>query len=68
MLVLTRHAGERVRINKNIVVTVERIRGNKVRLSFEAPREVKILRDELDEFPQPAVPVTFPAGPINAVA
>lgn len=47
MLVLRRKKGERVRIGKDVVVIVNWASGNIVSLGFEAPPEVKILRDEL---------------------
>lgn len=47
MLYLTRHAGESIRIGKNIVITVDRIKGRIVRLGIDAPADVKILRTEL---------------------
>lgn len=49
MLVLSRHENERIQISDNIVVTVVRIDGDRVRLGIEAPAHVKILRSELLE-------------------
>lgn len=48
MLVLSRKATERIRLGDNIVVTVVRISGDRVRLGIEAPTEVLVLRDELE--------------------
>ena len=47
MLVLTRKAGETIRIADNIVVTVLEVEGHRVRLGIAAPREVPIRRAEL---------------------
>ena len=47
-LVLSRRVGERIAIDETTFVSVERIRGDVVRLGFEAPRHVNIVRDELD--------------------
>lgn len=47
MLVLSRKAGERIKIGDNIVVIVNRVRGNAVQIGIEAPRDVRILRTEL---------------------
>lgn len=47
MLVLSRKAGESIHIGADIIITVERIEGNKIRLGIEAPREVVIMRGEL---------------------
>lgn len=49
MLVLSRKTSERIRIGTDIVITVVKIAGNKVRLGFEAPREIKVVRDELKD-------------------
>lgn len=49
LLALTRKEGDKIRIGDNIKVTVVRISGNRVRISIEAPQEVKIIRDELPE-------------------
>jgi carbon storage regulator len=47
MLVLTRKAGEKIRIGDNITITVCELEGNKVRIAIEAPRHIRILRNEL---------------------
>jgi carbon storage regulator len=56
MLVLSRKEGERICIGEHILVTVVSIRGDRVRLGFEGPREVPIHREEvmraIHEFPQ----------------
>lgn len=54
MLVLSRKVGERVRLGRNIYVTVVRCQDGKVRLGFEAPPELQIVRSEIDTEP-PAV-------------
>ena len=47
MLVLSRNKGESVVIGDNVVVTVVDVRGGKVRLAFNAPREISIHRKEV---------------------
>lgn len=47
MLALTRKVGERIVIGDNIVVTVVSIKGDNIRISIEAPREIKIYRGEI---------------------
>jgi carbon storage regulator len=47
MLVLSRKPGETVVLNNNITVTVTQVSGNKVRLAFAGPEDVRIIRDEL---------------------
>ena len=46
-LVLTRRAGERVRIGDDVTVEVIEIDGGKVRLRFTAPESVTIFREEI---------------------
>ena len=48
MLVLSRKQYEQIRIGNQVLVTVVEIGPNSVRLGFEAPREVNILRTELE--------------------
>ena len=47
MLVLTRKPGEKVVIDGGLTVTVVSVLGNQVRLAFDAPDQVRILRAEL---------------------
>lgn len=49
MLVLTRGKDATIRIGKDVVITVVRVRGKFVQLGIEAPHETKILRGELIE-------------------
>ncbi len=50
MLVLSRKEAQRIRLGDSIVITVVRIGGDKVRLGIEAPKEMLVLRDELEAF------------------
>lgn len=54
MLVLSRKPGESIHIGDDVTVTVLKTSGGTVRLGFEAPDDVRILRSELNECP--AVP------------
>lgn len=47
MLVLSRKKNEAVIINNDITVVVVEIRGDKVRLGIEAPKEVPVHRKEV---------------------
>ena len=49
MLVLSRKVGEQVVVGGKIVVTVVSVDGNKVRLGFEAPRDVPVHRKEIQD-------------------
>jgi carbon storage regulator len=49
MLVLSRQRDESIIIGDNIVVTVVDVRGDKVRLGIDAPREVSVHRREVYE-------------------
>lgn len=47
MLVLSRKKNESIVVNDHIVITIVEIRGDKVRLGIEAPRDVPIHRSEI---------------------
>ena len=47
MLVLSRKKNESIVIDDRIVITVVEVRGDKVRLGIEAPRDVPIHRSEV---------------------
>ena len=49
MLVLSRKKNETIIINDQITVTVIEIRGDKVRLGIDAPRDVAVHRREVYE-------------------
>lgn len=49
MLVLSRKKNESIIISDNITVTVIEIRGDKVRLGIEAPKDVSVHRREVYE-------------------
>jgi carbon storage regulator len=47
MLVLSRRAGQALRIGQSVEVTIVRIEGDRVVLGIAAPREVAVVRAEL---------------------
>ncbi|PZF59655.1 carbon storage regulator [Curtobacterium sp. MCSS17_008] len=47
MLVLTRKVGERILVGDDVVITVLDSRGDGVRIGIDAPRGVKIQREEV---------------------
>lgn len=52
MLVLTRKEQEQIRIGDNITITLVAVRGDRVRIGIDAPKDVPILRDELKDAPK----------------
>lgn len=48
MLILSRRESERVHLGDDIVLTIVRVNGDKVRIGVEAPAHIKILRTELE--------------------
>lgn len=49
MLFLSRKIGESIIVNDNIIITIQEIRGNTVRIGFEYPKTTQILRKEIFE-------------------
>lgn len=47
MLVLTRKQNEKIRIGKDIVLNIVSISENNIKLGIEAPKNVKIFREEI---------------------
>lgn len=47
MLVLSRKIGEKIHVGNDITIEVRRVAGNRVTLAVDAPREMRILRGEL---------------------
>jgi len=65
MLVLSRKSKQSIHIGNDIIVTVQSIHGNKVKLSIEAPVAVPVHRSELIEVSQgpPDSSLPLPASP-----
>ena len=49
MLVLSRHRDESIMIGDDVVVTIVDIRGDKVRLGINAPKDIPVHRQEVYE-------------------
>ena len=49
MLILTRRVGETLVIGDDVTVTVLGVRGNQVRLGVNAPKDVAVHREEIDQ-------------------
>jgi carbon storage regulator len=46
MLMMSRNVGESLRIGDDTLVTVVSVRGQTARLAIDAPREIKVVREE----------------------
>jgi carbon storage regulator len=63
MLVLSRKPGESLQVGRDITITVVEIKGNRVRLGIDAPKDVAVVRTELanaiprraDDQPEPEI-------------
>jgi carbon storage regulator len=47
MLILSRRVNEKIVIGDDVVVSVVEVRGDQVKLGIEAPRHVKVFRQEV---------------------
>ena len=56
MLVLSRRVGQRLLIGEDIVLQVTHIGPESVRIAIDAPRDVKVLREELKPHEEPDKP------------
>lgn len=54
MLVLARKLGESIEIGDGIRVSVVQVKGGRVRIAIDAPREVSVRRSELSVAPEAA--------------
>lgn len=60
MLVLGRRAGEAIDIGGGIKVKVVAIQGNRVRIGIDAPADVRITREELQQWQDLSFGETLP--------
>ncbi len=47
MLILSRKIDQQIKIGEDISITIIEIRGDQVKIGVEAPREVKVFRQEV---------------------
>jgi len=47
MLVLSRKTEEKIRIGKDILITILKVQGDQVSIGIKAPKELRIVREEL---------------------
>ncbi|MDR1963479.1 MAG: carbon storage regulator [Planctomycetaceae bacterium] len=64
MLVLTRKEGEKICIGDDVVITIVRTGGDKVRLGIDAPSDKVILRSELKAKERQETKETIPIVPL----
>jgi carbon storage regulator len=73
MLVLSRYRDESIYIGDNVVITVVDIRGDRVRIGVQAPPDVTVPRQEVDDAikngsPRESRSVTRKAAPVLPVS
>lgn len=47
MLILSRKTDQQIKIGENITITIIDIKGDQVKIGVEAPRDVKVFRQEV---------------------
>ena len=57
MLILTRRIGESIIIGENINITVLNVKGGEIRLGIDAPKEVSVHREEIQERINAGIPI-----------
>lgn len=69
MLVLSRKKDESIVIDDNVIVTIIEVRGDKVRLGIQAPRDVAVHRKEvLEAILREKVKISLPPAEEDAVS
>jgi carbon storage regulator CsrA len=70
MLVLTRKAGEKIVIADGITIAVSQIGKNRVRLTIDAPPNVRVSRSEIPQsaHPNPSSSEAIPCAPATVGA
>jgi carbon storage regulator CsrA len=67
MLILGRKINERILIGSDIVITVVRTASGSVHLGIDAPKGIKILRDELSDDQNPKHKYREKPNPLSGV-
>ncbi len=49
MLVISRKENDKITIGQDIVLTVVRVQGNQVKIGIDAPKEIKVWRNDYEE-------------------
>jgi carbon storage regulator len=66
MLILSRRESESVHLGDDIVLTIVRVSGEKVRIGIQAPSHIKVLRNELEVEDSSVLKSTSVAAPVDA--
>ena len=66
MLILSRKAGERIKLGDSIILTVVGVSGDKVRVGIQAPANVLVLRDELKPYEEEPTTIEAAGGGLKA--
>ena len=68
MLILSRKTNQKIRIGDSIELTVIEIRGDQVKIGVEAPRSVKVFREEIYDEIQKENKAALVTGNIDSLA
>ena len=68
MLILSRKTNQKIRVGDSIEITVIEVRGDQVKIGVEAPRSVKIFREEIYDEIQQENKAALVTGNIDSLA
>jgi len=68
MLILSRKTNQKIRVGDSIEITVIEVRGDQVKIGVEAPRTVKVFREEIYDDIQKENKAALVTGNIDSLA
>ena len=68
MLILSRKTNQKIRVGDSIEITVIEVRGDQVKIGVEAPRSVKVFREEIYDEIQQENKAALVTGNIDSLA
>ena len=68
MLILSRKTNQKIRVGDSIEITVIEVRGDQVKIGVEAPRSVKVFREEIYDEIQRENKEALATGNIDSLA
>ena len=68
MLILSRKTNQKIRVGDSIEITVIEVRGDQVKIGVEAPRSVKVCREEIYDEIQRENKAALATGNIDSLA